>query len=42
MKHVLSNPWLWHEVLRFDGDEDIIAGILEFAEKQKIEAAWLS
>ena len=40
MKHILSNPW--HEILRFDVDNDVVAGILEFAEKRGIEAAWLS
>ncbi|MEX1063760.1 MAG: DUF296 domain-containing protein [Candidatus Paceibacterota bacterium] len=40
MKHILSNTW--HEVLRFDMGDDVTAGILEFAEKNKIEAAWLS
>ncbi|HXK41058.1 MAG TPA: PPC domain-containing DNA-binding protein [Candidatus Paceibacterota bacterium] len=40
MKHVLSNHW--HEVLRFDVGDNVIAGILEFAQKQKIGSAWLS
>lgn len=40
MKHVLSNPY--HEVLRFDAGDDVVGGILDFAEKQGIEAAWLS
>jgi predicted DNA-binding protein with PD1-like motif len=40
MKHIISNPW--HEVLRFDKGEDVIGGILNFAEKNKIKAAWLS
>lgn len=40
MKHILSNPY--HEVLRFDLGDDVVRGILDFAEKQGIEAAWLS
>lgn len=40
MKHVLSNPY--HEILRFDAGDNVVRGILDFAEKQGIEAAWLS
>lgn len=40
MQHILSNPY--HEVLRFDLGDDVIQGILDFAEEQEIEAAWLS
>ncbi len=37
MKHILSNPW--HEILRFDKGEDVVAGILDFVEKNWIKAA---
>lgn len=40
MKNILSNPY--HEVLRFDSGDNVIRGILDFAEKKGIEAAWLS
>lgn len=40
VKHILSNPY--HEVLRFNSGDDVLRGILDFAEKQGIEAAWLS
>ncbi|MBI4033986.1 MAG: DNA-binding protein [Candidatus Brennerbacteria bacterium] len=40
MRRILSNTW--HEILRFDEGEDIVAGILGFARENKIEAAWLS
>ncbi len=40
MKHVLTNPY--HEVLRFDMGEEVVAGILDFAKRRGIEAAWLS
>ncbi len=39
MQHILSNSW--HEILRFDGGDDVVAGVLEFAEKQKIESGWV-
>jgi|SRR3989338_5662915 len=40
MKRILSSAW--HEILRFDENEDVLGGILEFAGKHKIESAWLS
>jgi uncharacterized protein len=40
MKQILTNPW--HEILRFDKGEDVVAGILDFARENKIEGAWLS
>lgn len=40
MKHILTNSW--HEILRFDEGEDVVAGILDFAGRNKIESAWLS
>src|SRR3989338_11561994 len=40
MKRILSSAW--HEILRFDKNEDVLGGILEFAGKHKVESAWLS
>lgn len=39
MKHILSNPY--YEVLRFDREEEVCAGILDFAEQNKISAGWI-
>lgn len=39
MLAVLSNSY--HEILRFDRGDDVIAGILRFAKEEKIDAAWV-
>lgn len=39
MKHIASNSE--KEVLRFDSGDDILAGVIEFAEKKDIKAAWV-
>jgi len=40
MKHILSTKE--EEVIRFDPGDDVIAGILSFAEDRKIHSAWVS
>lgn len=40
MQIVLSNEW--HIVIRFDRDDDVLAGILDLAAHESLTAAWLS
>ncbi len=39
MKHLLSNPW--HEIIRFDPNEEAVSALTLFVKEKDIRAGWI-